>query len=76
MQTLYCAAGLLGGLALGAFIIYVSGLWNKLEPLLGKPLDTLTTTDLVMVGAPFFVVLGCGWLGARWGMRMAAKLEE
>jgi hypothetical protein len=75
MRTVLCAAGLVGGLAVGGFIIYVTGLWNELGRVVDKPPQGLTKVDLIMAGAPFVVVLGCGWLGARWGMNLAAKLE-
>lgn len=74
-QSVLCGAGLLGGLTIGAVIIYVSGLWNELDRVLGTPLQSLTIRDLIMAIAPFAIVFGCGWLGTRCGMALAAKVE-
>jgi hypothetical protein len=73
VQTLLCAAGLLGGLALGVFVIFISGLWNQLEQVLGRPLTSASMSELIMAAAAFVVVIGCGWLGTRYGMSLAAR---
>jgi hypothetical protein len=73
VQTLLCAAGLLGGLALGVFVIFISGLWNQLHRVLGMPLNSASMGELIMAGAAFAVVIGCGWLGTRYGMILAAR---
>lgn len=62
--------------AIGSLIIYVSGLWNELGRVVGKPFNELTKMDLLFVGAPFAVMVGCGWLDTWWGMRLAEKLEN
>ncbi len=75
LQAVICATGLVCGVALGSFIIYVSGLWSELGRVVGKPLDEITIMDLIVASAPFAVMIGCGWLGVWWGMRLAGKLE-
>jgi hypothetical protein len=72
-QALLCAAGLLGGLALGVFVIFISGLWNQLDRVLGRPLNSASMSELIMAAAAFVVVIGCGWLGTRYGMILAAR---
>ena len=76
LQTLLCVAGLFVGLVIGAFAIYISGLWNQLERVLGMPLRSASVSELIMAAASFVVVIGCGWLGTRWGMTWAARLED
>jgi hypothetical protein len=73
VQTLLCAAGLLGGLALGVFVIFVTGLWSQLDRVLGRPLNSATMSELIMAAAAFVVVIGSGWLGTRYGMILAAR---
>jgi O-antigen ligase len=73
IQALLCGAGLLGGLALGVFVILISGLWNQLDRVLGRPLNSASMSELIMAGAAFVVVIGCGWLGTRYGMVLAAR---
>jgi hypothetical protein len=72
-QTLLCGAGLLGGLALGVFVIFISGLWSQLEQVLGRPLNSASMIELILAAAAFVVVIGCGWLGTRYGMILAAR---
>jgi hypothetical protein len=76
LQALLCGAGLLGGLSIGVFVIFVSGLWNQLVRVLGMPLNAASIHELIMAAASFAVVIGCGWLGTRYGMSLAAKLED
>jgi len=76
VRPVLCGAGLLGGLAAGGFVLYVSGLWNSLDRVLGMPLQELTINDLITAIAPFAVVFGYGWFGTRAGLRLAAKLEN
>lgn len=73
-QAALCAVGLLGGLAAGGLVIYVTGLWSRLDGVLSMPFQTLTINDLIMVSAPFAVIFGCSWLGAWVGLRLAAKI--
>ena len=73
-RALLCAVGLFGGLAVGGFIIYVSGLWYRLDRVLGMSLQAITTNDLIMASASFAVVFGCGWFGTWVGLRLAAKV--
>jgi len=74
-QTIICAAGLLGGLTIGATIVYLSGLWHEFGAVLKTPLDSMTKSDLIVVAATVVVVFGCGWVGARWGIQRAARIE-
>jgi hypothetical protein len=76
LQAVLCGAGLLGGLALGGLVIFMSGLWNQLDRVLGMPLNSASITELIMAGAAFAVVIGCGWLGTRYGMILAARLGD
>jgi len=73
VQALLCGAGLLGGLALGVFVILMSGLWNQLQRVLGMPLNSASMSELLMAAAAFAVVIGCGWFGTRYGMILAAR---
>ena len=73
VQTLLCAAGLLGGLVLGVLVIFITGLWNQLDRVLGRPLNSSSMSELIMAAAAFVVVIGCGWLGTRYGMVLAAR---
>jgi hypothetical protein len=72
-RALLCGGGLLGGLALGGFVIFISGLWNRLDRVLGMSLSSASMSELIMAGAAFAVVIGCGWLGTRYGMILAAR---
>ena len=54
----------------------MSGLWNELGRVVGKPFNELTKMDLLFAGAPFAVMVGCGWLDTWWGMRLTEKLEN
>ncbi len=76
LQAVICVTGLVGGVALGSFIIYVSGLWSELDRVVGKSLDEITITDLLVASAPFAVMVGCGWFGISWGTRLAGKLDS
>lgn len=76
LKALLCAAGLLGGLAIGGLVIFISGLWNQLDRVLGMPLNSASITELIMAGAAFAVVIGCGWLGTQYGMILAARLGD
>jgi hypothetical protein len=76
LQALLCGAGLLAGLAIGAFVIFISGLWNQLVRVLGMPLNSASASELIMAAASFAVVTGCGWIGTRYGMVLAARLED
>jgi hypothetical protein len=75
MQAVICGAGLLAGLILGATIVYLSGLWQEFGEVLKTPLDSMTTADLIAVAATLVIVFGCGWVGARWGIQRAARIE-
>jgi amino acid permease len=76
LQVLLCGAGLLVGLATGVLVIFITGLWNQLDRVLGMPLHAASVSQLIMAVASFVVVIGCGWVGTRWGMAWAAKLED
>jgi hypothetical protein len=76
LKALLCGGGLLGGLALGVFVIFITGLWNQLDRVLGMPLNSASMSELIMAGAAFAVVMGCGWLGTRYGMNLAARLGD
>jgi len=75
MQTLICGAGLLIGLVLGAAIVYLSGLWQEFGAVLKTPLDSWTATDLIVIAATLVIVFGCSWVGVRWGIQVAARIE-
>ena len=75
LPPVLCGAGLLGGLTIGGVIIYFSGLWNQFDRVVGMSLNFLTILDLITAIAPFVIVIGCGWLGARGGMALLAKVE-
>lgn len=75
MQAVICGAGLLGGLIIGAAIIYLSGLWHEFGDVLKTPLDSMTKSDLIVVAGTVVIVFGCGWVGARWGIQRAARIE-
>ena len=76
LQALLCGAGLLAGLAIGGFVIFITGLWNQLDRVLGMPLNSASASELIMAAAAFAVVTVCGWLGTRYGMVLAARLED
>lgn len=75
IQGLICAVGLLGGLVIGAAVIYFSGLWHEFGRVLKTPLESMTKIDLIVVAATVVIVFGCGWIGVRWGMQRAARIE-
>lgn len=75
MQSVLCGVGLIGGITIGAVIIYVSGLLNELDRVVGTPLQSLTILDLIMAIAPFAIIIECGLLGTRCGMALAANIE-
>jgi len=69
-----CAAGLLGGLATGGFVVYASGLWRGLDRALGLPLQAVTTDDLLSAAGSFAVVFLCAWFGTWAGLSLAARV--
>jgi hypothetical protein len=75
LQAVICGVGLLGGLILGAAIVYLGGFWQEFGEVWKTPLDSMTTVDLIVVAATLVIVFGCGWLGARWGIARAARIE-
>ena len=75
IQAVICAAGLLGGLVIGAAIIYLSGLWHEFGSVLKTPVESMTKTDLMMAAATVMIVFGCGWVGVRLAMQRAARIE-
>ncbi len=75
MQAVICGVGLLVGLIIGAAIVYLSGLWHEFGDVLKTPLASMTKSDLIVVAATVVIVFGCGWVGARWGIQRAARIE-
>lgn len=74
VRVLTCAAGLFGGLVAGGLVVYVSGLWHRLDSVLGMPIQAITTSDLITASASFAVVFGCAWFGMWVGLRLAARI--
>jgi hypothetical protein len=58
----------------GGFVVYASGLWQRLDSVLGVPLQEVTTNDLITASASFAVVFGCAWFGTWLGLRLAARI--
>jgi len=75
IQAATCAAGLLGGIAIGAWIVFSTGLLSKWGQVLSAPLDSMTKNDLFIVIGSIAIVFGLGWLGARIGLTLAAKMQ-
>lgn len=75
IQTIICALGLLGGLVAGAAIVYFTGLWFKFGNALRTPFDAMANSDLLAIVGTIVIVFGCGWIGARWGMARAARVD-
>jgi len=76
IQAVICGAGLLGGIAVGAWIIFSTGLLSKWGQALSTPLDSMTKNDLLIVIGSIAIVFGLGWLGARIGLALAAKIQS
>ena len=75
IQAVICGIGLLGGLISGAAIVYLSELWIKFGAALKTPFDSMTKSDAIVIAATMVIVFGCGWLGARLGIQLAARIE-
>jgi hypothetical protein len=75
MQAAICGVGLLAGLMTGAAMVYLSGLWIKFDAALKSPLNSMTKNDAIVIAATMVIVFGCGWLGARLGIQLAARIE-
>lgn len=75
IQTMISGAGLLGGLVLGAAIVYLSGLWQEFGEVLKTPLDSWAAADVIVIAATLAIVVGCSWVGVRWGIQRAARIE-
>ena len=74
-QAVICGVGLLVGLVMGASIVYLTGLWQEFGDVLKTPFESLTKMDLIVAAATIVIVFGCGWVGARWGIEKAARIE-
>ena len=66
IQAAICGAGLLGGIAVGAWIVS-TGLFSKWGQVLSTPLDSMTKNDLVVVIESIAIVFGLGWLARGSG---------
>jgi len=74
-QAIICAAGLVGGLTIGAVILYLSNLWSALDRVLITPPGSLTIIDLALGISPFVIVAVCSWVGVRLGMAFAYRID-
>ena len=76
LQVGLCASGLLGGLIMGAVIVYATGLWSAFGILMNTPYDSMTTKDFFVGLGSVLIVFACGWLGARVGLALMAKVQS
>jgi len=69
IQASICGAGLLSGLAVGALIVFSTGLieWGEV---LGTPVDFV-----IIIVISIAIVFGLAWLGATIGLALARKIE-
>ena len=75
LQVGLCASGLLGGLIMGAVIVYATGLWSKFAIVMNTPFDEMTTQDMLVGCGSILIVFACGWLGAKVGLALMTKLQ-
>jgi len=75
LQAAICGAGLLGGIAVGVWVAFSTGLLGKSGQALSAPLDSMTKFDLLIVIGSIAIIFGFGWLGARIGLALAAKMR-
>jgi hypothetical protein len=75
IQIVICGAGLLGGIAGGALIVFGTGLLIKFGEALSLPLGSVTAGDLLVIVGSIAIVAVFGWLGARIGIFIAAKIQ-
>ena len=73
-QVIVCAAGMLGGLTIGAVIIFVSGMWDALDRVLIAPTEAMSLIDLGLAFVTVAIVVVCGWFGIRLGMVLAQNI--
>ncbi len=70
IQAAISAAGLLGGLTLGTWIVFIIGFIHSGQ-LLGIPLDFV-----IIIVASIVIVFGLAWLGLTIGLVLARKIEQ
>ncbi len=73
-QVIVCAGSMLGGLTIGAVIIFVSGPWDALDRVLIAPTDSMLLFDFGLAFVTVAIVVVCGWFGIRLGMVVARNI--
>jgi hypothetical protein len=66
---------LLGGIIAGGWVVVITGLFSKWGPVMSTPLESMTQNDVLTVVGSIAIVFGLGWLGARIGLALAARIE-
>jgi hypothetical protein len=74
VRAIICAVGLFGGLMAGGIVVYVTGLWSRLDRVLGASSRSVSINDVLGAGASFVVVFICAWLGIWIGLRLASRI--
>ena len=74
-QLVVCGLGLAGGLIVGALVIFFTGLWRDFGESIRTSIDSMTKDDLVVVAGTTVIVFGCAWLGLRWGISRAVRID-
>jgi hypothetical protein len=70
IQAAICGGGLLGGLAVGAVIVFGTG-FIQLGELLGTPRDFV-----IIIVVSIAVVFGLAWLGVTIGLALARRIAQ
>jgi hypothetical protein len=69
IQAAISGAGLLGGVAVGAWIVFGTGLLDWAQKVLDIPLESI-----ILPAALMAIVFGLGWLGLTVGLATARKI--
>jgi len=69
VQAAICATGLLGGLAVGAWILFATDFMRS-EKLFGIPPDSIVLTVLSVA-----LIFALAWFGVRIGLALARKVD-
>lgn len=75
LQAAICGAGLFGGITVGVLVVFGTGLLRKSGQVLSAPLDAMTKIDLLIIIGSIAIIFAFGWLGARIGLALAAKIR-
>ena len=76
LQLILVLGMTLGGLALAWLFILLTGNWDTFDRVMSTPLGVLTLNEIFKAVSMPVVFLAAGFVGARAGLKIAAKLEK